>query len=94
MIACIKREKAVLPKYACFSIPAQIWAVFSVEWDRDSPVKIHDTWQRIYSEWFPSINYEHADCDFDMEIYFGNQQSEYGVDIWIPVVKNNKHEVI
>ncbi len=88
MIACIKKSDAVAPEYTLLKIPKQTWAIFSVAWKSgQDDSNLHDTWGRIYSEWFPSASFEHADCDFDLEIYFGNQESEYGVEIWIPVVK-------
>jgi len=89
MMACYKKDLAVPPEYTVLNIPAQTWAAFSVDWNGENGEEnLHNTWQRIYSEWFPSVNYEHADCDFDMEIYFGDKESGYGVEIWIPVIKN------
>jgi len=86
LIACYKQTKSVPSEYKVLSIPKQTWAVFSVDWNGDDK-KLHDTWKRIYSEWFPTVNYEHADCGFDIEIYFGDKQTGYSVEIWIPVVK-------
>jgi len=88
MIACYKRTETVPPEYTVLRIPSQTWAVFATEWKTETDdEKLHDIWKRIYSEWFPTVNYEHADCDFDIEIYFGDEQSGYGAEIWIPVIK-------
>ena len=88
MIACVKPAAAVSPEFAVLSIPKQTWAVLCVEWQLGAANdKLHDTWRRIYSEWFPLSSYEHAECDCDMERYFGNAASGYGVEVWIPVVK-------
>jgi len=88
MIACIKQSDVIPSEYTVLSIPNQMWAVFSVAWKSEQDNgNLHDIWGRIYSEWFPTASYEHADCDFDLELYFGNEESRYGVEIWIPVVK-------
>lgn len=90
LIGCIKHPDANSTGYTVLNIPKQTWAVFSVVWDYHEPADnsdLHKTWQRIYSEWFPTANYEHADCDFDMELYYGDRDSNYGVEIWIPIVK-------
>ncbi len=87
MIGCIKHADAKSAGYTVLSIPKQTWAVFSVVWASQDNTNLHETWQRIYSEWFPLANYEHADCDFDLELYYGDRDSNYGVEIWIPIKK-------
>lgn len=87
MIGCIKHPDANSTGYTLLSISKQTWAIFSVVWTSQDVTNLHQTWQRIYSEWFPSANYEHADCDYDMEFYFGDSDSNYGVEIWIPITK-------
>lgn len=89
MIGCVKKTDAVPPAFEVLKIPAQTWAVFSVEWnEKKDDQNLHDMWGRIYAEWFPSASYEHAaDCDYDLEVFFGDAPSNYGVEIWIPVVK-------
>jgi len=87
MIACYKPAGIVPSEYTVLSLPEQTWAVFTVDWGSDmDDAKLHDVWQRIYSEWFPTVNYEHADCQYDIEMYFGDKESGYGVEVWIPVV--------
>lgn len=88
MVGCIKMDQAVSPEYKTLSIPKQTWAIFQTEWkSEDDDEKLHEVWGRIYSEWFPVASYEHADCDFDMEMYFGDLQLGYSAEIWIPVVQ-------
>jgi len=88
MMACYKKTETIPPEYTVLNIPKQTWAVFAVEWSSDEDDKnLHNTWERIYSEWFPTVSYEHADCDFDMEMFFGSKQEGYSVEIWIPVAK-------
>jgi len=87
-IACYKKTETIPPEYVVFNIPAQTWAVFKTGWETEhDDEKLHDTWRRIYSEWFPTVNYEHADCDFDLEIYYGDRETGCSVEIWIPVIK-------
>ena len=88
MMACYKRTKTVPQEYTVLNIPKQTWAVFEVDWKNDEDDKnLHDVWRRIFSEWFPSVNYELADCDYGIEMFFGDGESGYGVEVWIPVVK-------
>lgn len=87
MIGCIRHDDANIAGYTVLRIPKQTWAVFSVVWEvAGDNTDLHSTWQRIYSEWFPSTNYEHADCDYDLELYYGDRDSEFGVEIWIPII--------
>lgn len=90
MIACIKKPNTNTDWFKVLTIPAQTWAVFSVDWAGDGDDSdLNETWGRIYSEWFPTAGYEHADCDFDLEMYFGSRATKCGVEIWIPVVKQS-----
>ncbi len=88
MLGCIKKEKSVPAKYEVLSIPKQTWAIFYTEWKSEQDdEKLHEVWQRIYAEWFPVASFEHADCDFDLEMYFGDVQKGYSCQIWIPVIQ-------
>jgi AraC family transcriptional regulator len=64
-------------------VPAASWAVF------DCKLKeLQDIAKRIFSEWFPSTGYEHAEAP-ELEVYF---PENYGTEemlcqIWIPIVK-------
>ncbi|MBS4535092.1 AraC family transcriptional regulator [Clostridium sp. D2Q-14] len=67
-------------------VPASTWAVF--ESVGPFPNTLQNIWGRIYSEWFPSSNYEIAEgpeilWNEDKDLTSPNFRSE----IWIPVLK-------
>ena len=68
-------------------VPASTWAVFEAE--GRFPDALQDVWGRIYSEWFPSSNYEQAEgpsilWNVDEDINSPIFKSE----IWIPIQEN------
>ncbi|MBN1698553.1 MAG: AraC family transcriptional regulator [Spirochaetales bacterium] len=67
-------------------IPARTWAIF--ESVGPMPDAIQDVWKRIFSEWFPSSNYEHDKAP-ELEIYppCGENGDDYYCEVWIPVVR-------
>ncbi len=68
-------------------IPAATWAVFPAI--GPVPHAIEKTWERIFSEWFPSTGYEHVDAP-ELEVYpvGGDVLAEdHQCDIWIPILK-------
>jgi AraC family transcriptional regulator len=69
-------------------IPALKWAIF--ESIGPMPDAIQDAWKRIYSEWFPTSNYEH-DKGPELEVYPAGDvsSSKYYCEVWIPVVKKS-----
>lgn len=85
LIGCLNHAGATPQGYTLLSIPKQTWAVVSVIWEEGKDEDLHNTWQKIYAEWFPSTQYQHADCDFDLELYYGDRDASYGVEIWIPI---------
>lgn len=66
------------------NISASHWAIFSVQ---GNSADIQEVWGRIYSEWFPSSNYQVVEGPeilfTDRSIHSPNGKSE----IWIPVEK-------
>lgn len=86
MIACdvTDRNSNILSEFRVLEIPALTWAIFEVE--NNSDESIHEMWRRIGGEWFPASNYEHADAP-EMERYYGNKDTEWRCEIWIPVIK-------
>ncbi|QNK39536.1 AraC family transcriptional regulator [Caproicibacter fermentans] len=68
------------------AVPKRTWAVF--ESVGPMPGAIQDVWKRIFSEWFPSSGYEHADGP-ELEVYEKGDMSapDYHSAVWIPVVK-------
>lgn len=67
-------------------IPALTWAVFEIV--GPMPNAMADVWGRIFSEWFPTSGYEHAEAP-EVEWYSNGDMSspDYKSEIWIPVVK-------
>ena len=74
------------PELDEMEVPALTWAVFEAK--GSLPGAIQELWGRIFSEWFPNSDYEHAPAP-ELEWYSeGDMQSEgYISEIWIPVVK-------
>ncbi len=72
--------------FARLEVPALTWAVFEAV--GPFPNTLQDVWGRIYSEWFPSSNYQIAEgpeilWNENKDITSPNFKSE----IWIPVIK-------
>jgi AraC family transcriptional regulator len=67
-------------------VPASTWLAF--ESIGPMPQAIQNLWQRIYKEFLPSSNYNHAGTA-DLEVYYpGNTAAaDYRCEVWIPVVK-------
>ncbi|MDR0140049.1 AraC family transcriptional regulator [Metabacillus idriensis] len=67
-------------------VPALTWAVF--EAIGPFPDKLQEVWGRIYSEWFPSSNYEQLEGP---EILWNENKDTaspvFRSEIWIPVLK-------
>ncbi|WP_416825260.1 AraC family transcriptional regulator [Ectobacillus polymachus] len=65
-------------------IPASKWVVFEVH--GPMPDAIQAAWKKIFSEWFPTSGYEHADAP-ELEVYPDGDVShpDYYSEIWIPV---------
>ena len=69
-------------KYELKRIPAATWAVFDC-----TLANLQDVTRRIFSEWFPSTGYKHADVP-ELEVYLpGPEGQDMKCEIWIPVVK-------
>lgn len=67
-----------------YEVPASKWAVFEVH--GPMPHAMQNAWKQIYTEWFPSSDYEHAGTP-EMEVY--SDEDPFSPDlvseIWIPV---------
>lgn len=71
--------------YSKLEVPALTWAVF--ESVGPFPGTLQETWGRIYSEWFPSSNYEAATGPEILSIKDKDLTSPtVKSEIWIPVV--------
>ena len=76
-------EGASSGKFDRKDIPAMTWTVFDCTLEN-----LQDVTKRIFSEWFPSTGYEHADAP-ELEVYLPENlmTKEMPCQIWIPVVK-------
>lgn len=79
-------EKECPDNLCKLDLPAMTWAVFEIT--GPMPTAMSEVWGRIFSEWFPTSGYEHAQAP-EVEWYSqGNLQADdYKSEIWIPVVK-------
>ena len=76
-------EGLTLPsRFSTLDVPAATWAIF------DAPeCEVQGVWRRIWSEWFPSSEYETAEGpQFEMYYGLGKHQNGFG-EIWVPVRK-------
>ena len=73
-------------QFAQLEVAASTWAVFEAV--GPFPETLQNVWGRIYSEWFPSSNYELAEGP---EILWNEQKDisspNFKSEIWIPVLK-------
>ena len=68
-------------------IPSQTYAIFTSEefkW-ADFHNVLATLHKRIFTEWFPTSNYEHAEDRADFEIYGGTGDLGY-IELWYPIV--------
>lgn len=67
------------------TIPKARWAVFSASYKtvEETTGIVQDLWKRIFTEWFPTSEYEAADSP-QLEVY---PEDSSTVEVWIPVVK-------
>lgn len=75
-------------EFSVISVPALTWVVFRTDEHKRSEVveKIQAIWERIFSEWFPSSGYEHAEGP-ELEVYYTAEGDRNYSEVWIPVVK-------
>ena len=65
-------------------VPASTWGVF--ESVGPFPDTLQNTWGRIYSEWFPSTNYEHSEGPEILWMEnFAVTSPTFKSEIWIPI---------
>lgn len=66
------------------TIPKHTWAIFPGK--GKMPDSIQVLWKKIFNEWFPATNYEHATGP-ELEIYKSDadENGEEEFEIWVPV---------
>jgi len=67
-------------RFTKLSVPALTWAIFP-----EPQCDLQMLWERIYTEWFPTSEYEQIEGP-SFEMYYGMAGNNMG-EIWIPVRK-------
>ena len=85
MIA-VEASKPAEGEFCELIVPEQTWVKF--ECRGKLPEAQQSVWKRIYTEWFPTSGYEHADGP-EIEWYSGENMNsnDYLSEIWIPIKK-------
>lgn len=84
-------DHTMIPEdWTLLNVPAQTYAVFdsseSMPADVEIGIEITNVWKRIYSEWFPSSQFEQAEGPCLEKYQWTNRdQGEYICEVWIPV---------
>jgi AraC family transcriptional regulator len=88
MLCAFTPQGGAPDEFAAVEVPSLLWAVFTTDkYSKADTIRtIQALWKRIFSEWFPTSGYEHANAP-ELEMYYmGSDRIEY-CEIWIPVVK-------
>lgn len=73
---------SIPPRFTTLSVPSSTWAIFDV-----SNLEMQSIWKRIFSEWFPTSEYEAIE-GIQFEMYYGLAKHKNGFgEVWIPVKK-------
>lgn len=86
----LPKGNTVPPEFAILSIPAQTYAVFDshekVPETEEIGLEVLNVWRRIYSEWFPSSNFEQVEGPCLEKYYWMDEsETESTCEVWIPV---------
>lgn len=90
----LKQENEVPQDLSVLRIPTQTYAVFDsreqIPDDVEIGLEIINVWKRIYSEWFPSANFEQVEGPCIEKYYWVDEsQAESICEVWIPVKAKN-----
>lgn len=87
---CYNAPVEGVPKeFTILSIPKATWAVFSIDSldiMGNSTVEISSMWKRIFTEWFPTSDYELAPNTPEFEMHFNQGNGKYLCEILIPIM--------
>lgn len=69
-------------------IQAHTWVIFEIT--GPMPTAMAEVWGRIFTEWFPTSGYEHAQAP-EVEWYSNGDLTapDYKSEIWIPIIKKD-----
>ncbi len=88
MFAWNKPDTKISDEFLCIDIPKTTWAVFEGSGKMPDGLAIQDIWKRIYSEWFPTSEYEQAKGPCIEKHFWTDEEKEnYVCEVWIPIVK-------
>ncbi|BFH59477.1 AraC family transcriptional regulator [Paenibacillus azoreducens] len=92
MGAELQEDSGALEGLTVLHVPNQTYAVFdsreSIPDDVEIGLEIQNVWKRIYSEWFPSSNFEQVEGPCIEKYYWAdNTQTDSICEVWIPVRK-------
>lgn len=82
-----KMPKVDIPdRFTILEIPKLTWAIFEGYGSMPDNLIIQDIWKRIYSEWFPSSEFEQVEGPCIEKNFWDNKkQDKYKCEVWIPV---------
>jgi AraC family transcriptional regulator len=83
-------EKDIPEGYKVVEVSEYLWAIFTTEkyLQPNTTGVVQDVWKSIYSEWFPSTNYVHAEGP-ELELYYEDEGNFEHCEIWIPIKENS-----
>lgn len=89
MIGYYLPKSGLLDGFEKLLIPVMPYAIFLIGIYIDGQGDIHGLWKRIFSEWFPTYNYEQSEgSEFEVTYYRGNNM--YEMEIWITLMRKTK----
>jgi len=70
-----------------YNVPAATWVIL----EKDGQ-QFWDLHQRFFKEWLPSSGYSRADAATipDIEVYSGEPEDDGFVELWFPIVKDDR----
>jgi AraC family transcriptional regulator len=88
MLCAHAPNRDIPEEYVQLHVPEFTWAIFPTDKHRmdQTTDKVQEIWGRIFSEWFPTSDFEHADGP-EFEMYYKADQDQYVAEVWIPVIK-------
>ncbi|MNN88567.1 Bacterial transcription activator, effector binding domain [compost metagenome] len=91
MMGCELPEGQPIPSgFTVLSITSQTYAVFesteAMAKDVEIGQEVQNVWHRIYSEWFPSVNFEQVEgACLEKYYWLDERQVDSKCEVWIPI---------
>lgn len=77
----LQPEMHIPSEFKQISVQTLTWAIFPA-----INLEMQDVWRRIYSEWFPTSDFEQVEGP-SFEMYYGESDKNPSGEVWIPVKK-------